>query len=325
MINETTKFFIMTLIVAVLFAFSPFTSYAFGASVSTSSATNITSLNATLNGYASTGGLPGNAWFEYGTDTNFGNSTSLNAYIFNAPYSGNFSTNISGLTANTTYYFRAVAQNSQGRVFGNVMPFTTNFSTLGYNNSLAQAAITTSGTVLADNTAQMNALILTGNSNATNTWFEWGNTPSLGYLTTVVPIGGAPAIRHTNTLTGLASGTAYYFRAVAQNVYGISYGSVLSFVTSGSPQVLVRYVTPPTLVTATAPATAPKITSTDTTSVDKNAGGISAASVLGANVFASGSFLPVNLFGWLILLILILVLVLLGKHAHGQFTGPKNK
>jgi len=296
---------------AMLFGSAPFISYAYGAYVSTGNATNITPMNATFNGVVNTGGLPGNAWFEYGTDVSFGNSTSLNAFIFNSGYSGNYSTNVSGLVSNTFYYFRAIAQNSYGRVYGNVSSFTTNFSTSGYNNSMSPTAITTSGAILASNTAQFNALILTGNSGKTDSYFEWGTTPDLSNQTAVVPISGAPAIRHTNTITGLAPGTAYYFRAVAQNLYGRSEGAILSLVTSGA--ITSSSVKNNTTNTVT------KITSTDTTTVDKSGSGSSLFSVLGANVFGSGSFFPVSLLGWLILIILIFILVILGKYTHGQF------
>ena len=276
MLRRIIKLFGIIILGAILLGSAPFTVYAYNIYVTTGNATNITPMNATLNGTVNIG-ASGNAWFEYGTDVSFGKSTSLNAYIFNSGYGGNFSTDISGLTTNTTYYFRSVAQNSYGKVYGNVVSFTTNFSTSGYNNLMSPTAVTTSGAVLANNTAQFNALILTGNSNSTNTWFEWGTTSNLGNQTVVIPISGAPAIRHTNTITGLAPGTAYYFRAVAQNSYGRSDGAILSLVTSGSAQNNTK-------------TTAAKITSTDTTSADKSGNGLSTVSILGANVFGSGSF-----------------------------------
>jgi hypothetical protein len=322
MLSKTIKLLGIILLGAMFFASVPFTIYAYNASVTTVNATNITPMNATFNGVVNTGGLSGNAWFEYGTDLNFGNSTTLNAFIFNTGYGGSYSTNISGLTANTTYYFRAVAQNSQGRVYGNVVSFSTNFSTSGYNNSLSPTAITTSSDVLADNTAQFNSLILTGNSNKADTWFEWGTTSQLGNQTITVPVSGAPAIRHTNTITGLAPGTTYYFRAVAQNSYGISDGVVLSLVTSGKTATS----TSSNIKNNTSNTGAP-ITSTDTTSVDKSTNTTppsSLFSALGANAVGSGTFLPVNIFGWLILIILILLLVLLSKHVYGQWRKLKN-
>ena len=284
-------------------------------SASTINATNITPTNVTFNGYANTGGLPGNAWFEYGTDVNFGNSTTLDAFNWNSGYGGNYSTNISGLTANTTYYFRAVAQNSAGRVYGNVVSFTTDFSTDGNNNLNSPTAITTSGAALADNTAQMNALILTGNTSQANSWFEWGTTPSLGNQTVSIPLSGAPAIRHTNTITGLSPGTTYYFRAVAQNSYGQNAGAILSLTTSGNASAQNSSGQNSTNRTNSLN----KTTSVDTTTINKNANENSAVSALGANVAGAGSFLPANLLGWLILLILVFILLLLGKRALGKF------
>lgn len=305
---------------AVLFTAGPFISYAYSPSVSvtTLSATNVTPTNATLNGLIDTGGVNGDGWFEYGTDLNFGESTTLNAFIINDANGGSYSTNISGLTANTTYYFRAVGQNDYGMVYANVMSFTTSFSDSGNNNQLAPTAITTSSSVLADNTAQFNALILTGNSSNANTWFEWGTTPELGNQTVSVTASGAPAIRHTNTITGLAPGTAYYFRAVAQNSYGVSDGVVLSFVTSGNPPV--HYVVSGGSTTSTSTTSPSPVTSTDTTSVDNSAN--SSSSALGASAFGAGSFLPFNILSWLIFIILILLLVLLGKHVYSQWKEP---
>src|ERR1035437_6054200 len=318
MLNKIIKLIGITLVGAGLFASAPFIGYAqyyngYGASVSTGNATNITPMNATFNGSVNTGGISGNAWFEYGTDVNFGNSTTLNAFDFNSSFSGSYSTNVSGLTANTIYYFRAVGQNSYGKVYGNIISFATNFSTAGYNNSMAPTAVTTSGAILSDNTAQFNGLVLTGNTSKADGWFEWGTTPALGNITPTTPVGGAPAIRHTNTITGLDPGTTYYFRSVAQNSYGRSEGVIMSLVTSGSAQAVQQ--------NTTATKTPAKITNTNTTAVDKNpnASPTPSNSQLGASAAGAGSFLPNSLFGWMILFILILLLFILSKHLHSQF------
>ncbi len=100
--------------------------------VTTFNATNVTTTSATLNGLISntTTGSYGNnynsgyttAWFTYGTNTNFGYTTTQTSYNSG---SSNYSAFVSNLSPNTTYYFRAVAQNSQGIVYGNTLSFTT--------------------------------------------------------------------------------------------------------------------------------------------------------------------------------------------------------
>ena len=323
MLNKLVKSFGVVLFGLILLAFTPSSGYAYyNASVSTGSVTNITQTNATFNGSVNTGGIQGNAWFEYGTDSSFGNTTTLNAFNFNAPYSGSFSTNISGLSANTTYYVRAVGQNSAGQVYGNITSFTTSFSNSENNNSMSPTATTTSGSVLSNSILQMNALILTNNSNSADTWFEWGTTSNLGNKTVVMPVSGAPAIRHTNTLAGLLPGTRYYFRAVAQNSYGISYGDILSLMTTGSAQTYNNnqnntntYVVPAN----TAPTNT--VTSTETTSADN---GNLSGNALGANIFGYGGFLPTNLFGWLIIIVLILLIVYLSRRLYGQASDQRS-
>lgn len=75
------------------------------------------------------GGLAVDLWFEYGTDPNFKTFSATPTYHYDAPtdLSTFVSTayNISQLTPQTTYYIRAVAQNADGKTFGNVLTVTT--------------------------------------------------------------------------------------------------------------------------------------------------------------------------------------------------------
>jgi hypothetical protein len=77
---------------------------------------------------------------------------------------------------------------------------------------------------------------VTPNGASTTSWFEWGKTTTLGNSTpTHFEGSGSTANVMTATLLNLTPSTTYYFRAVAQNSQGTTYGDILSFQTGGSP------------------------------------------------------------------------------------------
>ncbi|MDP2789216.1 MAG: hypothetical protein Q8O46_04215 [bacterium] len=77
--------------------------------------------SATLNGAVNPNGAPTTVWFEWGPNPSPSYSTPKQTFTS----SGTFSQKITGLTENTTYYFRAVAQNSFGTAYGSTISFTT--------------------------------------------------------------------------------------------------------------------------------------------------------------------------------------------------------
>jgi hypothetical protein len=92
--------------------------------VTTTSATNITSAGATLNGTINPNGLASTYYFEWGTSTAYGNnttSTSAGSGTSAIPVSAP----ITGLTGGTTYHFRLDGVNSDGTSNGNDITFTT--------------------------------------------------------------------------------------------------------------------------------------------------------------------------------------------------------
>ena len=89
--------------------------------VTTKAATGIGTTYATLNGYIdSTGRLSCRGWFEYGTTTSYGRSTTKKSTS-----SGSFSEHIYGLSPGATYHFRAMASNSKGTDYGSGRSFRT--------------------------------------------------------------------------------------------------------------------------------------------------------------------------------------------------------
>jgi len=99
-----------------------------GLSVQTNSPTYVQNNSATLNGTVSIPYVSGTSyvWFQYGTDTNYGNNT----FQQTLSYPGTFFQQINNLSSNTTYHYRAVAQNSGSTVYGQ----DTTFNSSGTNN-----------------------------------------------------------------------------------------------------------------------------------------------------------------------------------------------
>ncbi|MDO8603871.1 MAG: hypothetical protein Q7K40_00430 [bacterium] len=210
--------------------------------VTTNAATSILQNTAMLNGYVYSGYSNINTWFEWGTSYSLGNTTS-SAYNYGTS-GASFNTQLSGLNSNTTYYFRAVAQGTNGLVYGSTLSFTTTgqmYVPLPIYYGVAPTATTLLATELTGNTAKLNGLVATTNSQASSAWYEWGTTGSLGYKTQVVNVGALPVVKHSDFLTGLVNGQTYYYRIVAQNSSGTSYGTVNSFVSEEN-----TYVAPPT-------------------------------------------------------------------------------
>jgi len=75
-------------------------------------------LNAEISGIGRT---DTDIWFEYGKEKSYGESTEKR--VKNT--TGKFAFTVSGLDADTLYYFRAMAENSHGRAYGKRMSFTT--------------------------------------------------------------------------------------------------------------------------------------------------------------------------------------------------------
>jgi len=99
--------------------------------VQTSAVTNLQNISATLNGNLTDMGSYGTTtvYFQWGTSTSYGTQTTgvIQSQV------GSFNQPLANLTPYTTYHFRAVAQNSQGTVYGQDVTFNTG---LANNSSL---------------------------------------------------------------------------------------------------------------------------------------------------------------------------------------------
>ena len=92
--------------------------------VTTGAATNVTTTSATLNGTVNAKGLSTTAWFEYGTVKILYSSVSSTQSVAGSKDTS-VQISISGLSSDTTYYYRRVAENSVGTTYGSEYSFKT--------------------------------------------------------------------------------------------------------------------------------------------------------------------------------------------------------
>lgn len=133
---------------------------------------------------------------------------------------GSFSSNITGLTAETTYYVRAYATNSVGTAYGEQRIFTTATTVLSTVTTSAAYNITETSAVCGGNVTWDGGATIT--SRGIVYW-----TSSSNLLQTVVC--GSGTGNFTTTLSGLSAGTTYYYKAYSTNSVGTSYGEVMMF------------------------------------------------------------------------------------------------
>jgi len=93
--------------------------------VETVGASDIFTSSAYLKGKISTNGLAASYWFEYGTDPASLNKKTETKEVSVDKVSENPFVNITGLSAGTKYYFRLAGENVNGKVYGEILNFST--------------------------------------------------------------------------------------------------------------------------------------------------------------------------------------------------------
>ena len=179
-------------------------------------ASGISFTSAALNGSVTVGPDETVAWFDWGTDTNYGNIAGITIVPGNNG-SNNISTTLNGLIGNF-YHYRIVAANDFGIVYGNDQSFAVGFAP-------------TVTTLSAVNSANGSTLYGTVNPNGgdTTVYFRWGST-AITNLTPSIDIGaGTNSLNVSSFITGLAQWTRYYFQVVASNALGTNVGLIVSF------------------------------------------------------------------------------------------------
>ncbi|MDB6028314.1 MAG: regulatory domain of in-like proprotein convertase, partial [Verrucomicrobiales bacterium] len=198
-------------------------------SATTLAADSLTPFTARLNASVNPNGTDTILYFEYGTGTNYG-SVTVSTNIGDTTTTLAFARTITGLLANTIYHFRIVATNSAGTTtLGNDLIFQTPQAVPNVSTDPA--------TSITSSSAGLNGTI-TPNGTVTTAWFEYGQTTSYGTLTVAANLGsGNSAVPTNSTISGLAPGVVYHYRAAASNSIGTAFGADASFLTLPSVTV----------------------------------------------------------------------------------------
>jgi uncharacterized protein (TIGR02145 family) len=191
--------------------------------VNTSDVSSITQTTATCGGNVSSAGTStvtarGVCW------NTVSGPTTANSKTSDATGTGIFTSSITGLTANTTYYVRAYATNSTGTSYGAEKTFTT----LAYEapavntadvSNISQTSATCGGNVTS-----------AGTLSVTVRGVCWSTTtlPTISNNKTFDDSGTGG---FTSSITGLTASTTYYVRAYATSSAGTSYGAEKTFTT----------------------------------------------------------------------------------------------
>ena len=195
--------------------------------VTTQAESNVTASGARLHGTIVNIGYPGYSerGFVYGTSQNPTVENTKKIVATGSGTAGIFYADITGLTVNTLYYFRAYAINNEVPKYGEQRTFTP--------KAVLPSVITLSATNVAANTATLNGeLEYPGDPPCTERGFVYSSSfqnPSVNddasVTKKIVITGGA----FSANISGLTAETTYYVRAYASNSEGIAYGQTVSF------------------------------------------------------------------------------------------------
>ncbi|MEW6142746.1 MAG: S8 family serine peptidase [Chloroflexota bacterium] len=204
-------------------------SYGTAPTVTTGSATGVSTTGATLNGNLTSLGSATtvNVSFEYGTTTGYGTTTTPQAKTA----TGAFTQALTGLTAGATYHFRAKAESTYGTATGNDATFST--ITAPSVTTLPASGTTTNSTTLNGN------LTALGTATSVNASFEYGTTTAYGNTT---PDQAKTATGSFNAaVTGLNASTLYHYRARGDGgAHGMGLGADTTFTTFAASQLVAE-------------------------------------------------------------------------------------
>ena len=146
-----------------------------------------------------------------------------------------FTQELTGLTPDTTYHYRAIATNSAGSGYGADATFTTD----AVDPTIVVPTVTSDEPTVEQQQAVIIGTLINCGGEDCDFLFEWGRTADYG---NTEDVGAATPDTYSEQISGLIPNTEYHFRAYATNSAGTGYGVDIKFITEQRPEVNFRPV-----------------------------------------------------------------------------------
>ena len=202
--------------------------------LTTNDVTVFTSTTATLGGYITFEGAP--AYSECGVcyATTQNPTTYNNKTIVAGTGTGNFTADVTGLTAETMYYVRAYAINAEGTFYGDPQTSFTTKKIMPTLTTLPASNITTTSASLGGNITYEGYPAYTERG----VCYALTEEPTINNDKKAMA-GAGKTGSFSEVVTGLTEGKIYYVRAYATSPLDTEYGAQQNFTTSSLPVVSV--------------------------------------------------------------------------------------
>ena len=150
------------------------------------------------------------------------------------PGVGTFTSNITGLSAGTTYYVRFYVSNSSGSTYGTEINFIT-----GTGSPATIGSTVSTGSITATSATSGGNISSDGGYPGTVRGVVWATSTNPTVPSAFSTSDGTGTGAFTSNITGLSATTLYYVRSYATNPAGTTYGSEISFTTlvGSSPSI----------------------------------------------------------------------------------------
>src|SRR3989344_3799132 len=237
--KKTSNYLSVSLFVMpLLLIISPVTVFAYQAApiAISKQALFITEKSAKLNGQANPSEMPdAYAWFEWGISGRPGVVYETTHQSVSSWYGNTLtdtSADIVGLAPSTQYFYRQIVENGRGKDVGQTLYFTTKVLVIGVPPLVI--AETDSPSAVGETTVTLRGYVSPHGDTTTKAWFDWGTSQRLEGQTSKVGV-SSNANFFESALSSLTPGTTYFYRIVAENFAGRTYGAIRILNTAGPP------------------------------------------------------------------------------------------